>query len=102
MVDQKKSRFGTKHTCFQCDTKFYDMNKSVPVCPRCGMDQTNKVIWVEPEVLTDEDIDAAVGRVFDDDQSLPGNLEMEVSGLDGDDSKLPEMVEDLGGAVDDD
>lgn len=101
-MDQNKNRFGKKHICFQCDTKFYDMNKSVPVCPRCGMDQTNKVAWVEPVVLTDKDIDVAVGRVFYDDQSLPGNLEMEVGGLNGDDSKLLEMEEDLGGALDDD
>ncbi|MBS1108580.1 MAG: hypothetical protein H6Q88_572, partial [Anaeromyxobacteraceae bacterium] len=24
---------GTKHTCFKCQTKFYDMKKPVPVCP---------------------------------------------------------------------
>ena len=30
---------GTKHTCFKCSTKFYDMRKPVPVCPRCGADQ---------------------------------------------------------------
>jgi len=30
---------GTKHTCFKCSTKFYDMKKPVPVCPKCGADQ---------------------------------------------------------------
>jgi uncharacterized protein (TIGR02300 family) len=30
---------GTKHTCFKCGTKFYDMKKPVPVCPKCGADQ---------------------------------------------------------------
>jgi uncharacterized protein (TIGR02300 family) len=28
---------GTKHTCFKCSTKFYDLKK--PVCPKCGADQ---------------------------------------------------------------
>jgi uncharacterized protein (TIGR02300 family) len=30
---------GAKHTCFKCSTKFYDMKKQVPVCPKCGADQ---------------------------------------------------------------
>jgi uncharacterized protein (TIGR02300 family) len=30
---------GTKHTCFKCATKFYDMKKPVPLCPKCGADQ---------------------------------------------------------------
>lgn len=30
---------GTKHTCFQCGTRFYDLKKPAPVCPKCGADQ---------------------------------------------------------------
>lgn len=30
---------GTKHTCFKCGTKFYDMKKPDPLCPKCGADQ---------------------------------------------------------------
>jgi uncharacterized protein (TIGR02300 family) len=30
---------GTKHACFKCSTKFYDMNKPVAICPKCGADQ---------------------------------------------------------------
>jgi uncharacterized protein (TIGR02300 family) len=30
---------GSKHTCFKCGTKFYDMKKPVAVCPKCGADQ---------------------------------------------------------------
>jgi uncharacterized protein (TIGR02300 family) len=30
---------GTKFTCFKCSTKFYDMKKPDPVCPKCGADQ---------------------------------------------------------------
>ncbi|MEI7706219.1 MAG: TIGR02300 family protein [Deltaproteobacteria bacterium] len=30
---------GNKHTCFKCQTKFYDLRKPVPLCPRCGADQ---------------------------------------------------------------
>jgi uncharacterized protein (TIGR02300 family) len=30
---------GTKHTCYKCQTKFYDMKKPAPICPKCGADQ---------------------------------------------------------------
>lgn len=30
---------GTKYTCFKCGTKFYDMKKPDPLCPKCGADQ---------------------------------------------------------------
>jgi hypothetical protein len=31
--------YGVKHTCFKCQTKFYDMKKPDPLCPKCGTDQ---------------------------------------------------------------
>lgn len=30
---------GTKHTCFKCGTRFYDLKKPAPVCPKCGANQ---------------------------------------------------------------
>ena len=30
---------GTKFVCFKCTTKFYDMKKPDPICPKCGSDQ---------------------------------------------------------------
>lgn len=30
---------GTKHVCFKCSTKFYDLKKPDPICPKCGADQ---------------------------------------------------------------
>src|SRR5437868_5884965 len=30
---------GGKFICFKCSTKFYDMKKPDPVCPKCGTDQ---------------------------------------------------------------
>ena len=30
---------GTKYICFKCGTKFYDLKKPVPSCPKCGADQ---------------------------------------------------------------
>jgi uncharacterized protein (TIGR02300 family) len=70
---------GTKHTCIKCGTKFYDMKKPEPICPKCGADQrqaapskpspaaerrsrpAKAVAPVEPEV---EEVEA---EVVDDD-----------------------------------
>ena len=30
---------GTRFTCFKCQTKFYDLKKPDPICPKCGADQ---------------------------------------------------------------
>jgi uncharacterized protein (TIGR02300 family) len=30
---------GTKHVCFKCGTKFYDLKKPEALCPKCGTDQ---------------------------------------------------------------
>lgn len=30
---------GNRFTCFKCQTKFYDMKKPDPICPKCGADQ---------------------------------------------------------------
>jgi uncharacterized protein (TIGR02300 family) len=32
-------QLGKKYTCYSCHTKFYDLGKPIPVCPKCGADQ---------------------------------------------------------------
>jgi uncharacterized protein (TIGR02300 family) len=34
-------KLGTKHECYNCSTKFYDLGKSEAICPKCGADQKN-------------------------------------------------------------
>jgi len=36
----KKKKLGAKHICTQCGCKFYDLGKSRPACPQCGVEQT--------------------------------------------------------------
>jgi predicted nucleic acid-binding Zn-ribbon protein len=36
---------GKKYECAECGTKFYDLGKSEPICPKCG---TNQRGLVEP------------------------------------------------------
>jgi hypothetical protein len=42
LVAERSQKLGTKHLCFSCHKKFYDLNKPEPVCPRCGANQTEK------------------------------------------------------------
>lgn len=39
---------GVKHACFKCGTKFYDMKKLEPLCPKCGADQRERVAQKAP------------------------------------------------------
>ena len=32
-------KLGTKFECYSCGTKFYDLGKSEPLCPKCGANQ---------------------------------------------------------------
>lgn len=35
---------GNKFTCFKCSTKFYDLKKPAPLCPKCGADQREQPV----------------------------------------------------------
>ncbi|MBT3219008.1 MAG: TIGR02300 family protein [Proteobacteria bacterium] len=34
-----KTALGNRYLCFKCGTKFYDLNRPVPLCPECEADQ---------------------------------------------------------------
>lgn len=36
---QDKSQLGTRFRCYDCGTKFYDLNRPEPICPNCGANQ---------------------------------------------------------------
>ena len=36
---QDRSKLGNRHTCYECNAKFYDLNKPEPICPNCGANQ---------------------------------------------------------------
>lgn len=69
---------GKKFVCYKCATKFYDLKKPEPVCPKCGTNQKDspankptesrrgrlsavpKIIEpVEPVTTADDDLPAA-------------------------------------------
>jgi hypothetical protein len=40
--DESVSSLGKKFTCHSCNAKFYDLNKTEKICPKCGADQNAK------------------------------------------------------------
>lgn len=34
-----KAKLGNRYVCFECECRFYDLNREVPACPDCGVDQ---------------------------------------------------------------
>jgi hypothetical protein len=46
-----KSKLGTRFVCFECGTKFYDLNRADPLCPECNADQRNKPVRTMRELL---------------------------------------------------
>lgn len=80
MVDPNK--WGKKFTCFKCGCKFYDLNRPLAVCPKCGTDQAeahDEVVAIFEEEEIDDD------KLDDDDEAAAT-----------DDDELPAMEEDLG------
>src|SRR5687768_12124238 len=68
---------GKKYTCYSCHTKFYDLGKPTPLCPKCGADQRDaeeapaytaprRSRVVEPEPVEDEEFTPAAGPVSPD------------------------------------
>jgi hypothetical protein len=55
------SKFGKKFTCWSCATKFYDLNKPNPTCPKCSKspeDDPNKGMPPAPAAFGDDYDDA--------------------------------------------
>ena len=78
---------GTKHICWKCSTKYYDLKKVDPVCPKCGADPRQapvvkaptaaerrkaaavKAVPVEevPEVVEEAEVEEDLAEDADDD-----------------------------------
>ncbi len=65
---------GTKHTCFKCQTKFYDMKKPVPVCPKCGADQREAPVVKAP--AAEKRIRATARKVEPEIDAIEGDEEV--------------------------
>ena len=103
-----KPEWGTKRTCPNCGTRFYDLNKEDPVtCIECGEEWTPEPVLkskqpipyeeiqkekadVAPDVdLADEDLDIDDdGDSPDNDVDLGGDDDLGVPGHEGNDDEV--------------
>jgi uncharacterized protein (TIGR02300 family) len=86
-----KAELGMKLTCESCEARFYDLNKTPGICPKCGASNARPVIFkasrrtaeapapkkVEPPKAKDD--------VDDDEDSDDDNVIEDTSDLGGDD-----------------
>jgi uncharacterized protein (TIGR02300 family) len=81
---------GVKHTCWKCGTKFYDLNKPNPACPKCGSDPRAAPVAKSPgpaerrrakeepveevaDVVEEADLEEEVDEVADDEAEEAGS-----------------------------
>ena len=88
-----RTKWGKKHVCFRCRAKFYDLNKAVAVCPKCGTDQ-GESRKKEDEILFEELVDEEPDPVTVDDDDDEELSEEDLGELADED--LPPMEEERG------
>jgi uncharacterized protein (TIGR02300 family) len=92
-----KPELGNKHSCQNCGTKFFDLNKSPVVCPKCGTVQqvATRVTRAAPAEKDEEEAETGVEIVsLDEVEQSEAALETTAE----DDVE----IEDEGGGDDDD
>ena len=60
------SKLGNKFTCWSCATKFYDLNKPGPKCPKCGANPED-----DPKKGQSQNSDDKKGEEKEDKQPKP-------------------------------
>ncbi len=86
-----KPELGTKRVCVACGTRFYDLTKSPPACPKCGTEQPIE----QPRLRR------PAGNVVDDKRvkkpaPAPEDVDVEVESVeDADDEDVLESTDDL-------
>jgi uncharacterized protein (TIGR02300 family) len=96
-------KLGTKHECYNCGTKFYDLGKPESICPKCGANQKDAVQSDSPAVSqaarrkrkaeVAKVIDVEEDEVAEDVAVVAGDDEMVEPELD--DADIVEEEEDL-------
>lgn len=67
------SKYGKKHACWSCGTKFYDFGKPDPKCPKCQADPaaapaTESAAAAIDDFDDDDEDAAALARKLSDDE----------------------------------
>ena len=99
-------KLGTKHDCYNCGTKFYDLGKPEPICPKCGANQKDAVSSEsqaagqssrrrrKPEAAKPIDLDEEEAPIEAADISDDEMVEPDLVGADLDDEEEEEELDD--------
>lgn len=95
-MNHDKAALGTRYTCFQCGTKFYDLNRPEPTCPDCGADQREAPVRDIKSLLqggsrSPSPSDTTVTSSVD---TATSSTDVDDMGLDGDDDDDDESYDD--------
>ena len=107
-----KVELGNKHLCVSCNTKFYDLQKEVPVCPKCneeviikvkprlGRPPLNKKPLVEPPKVKDENDEDELDSELEDLVSIEDLDKNLIADNDGINSDEDDDSDNLSGIAD--
>ena len=88
---------GNKFVCFKCSTKFYDLKKPDPLCPKCGADQRESPA-LKPASESRRGRLAAVPKVIEpveaDEPEVAADEEEDLDALDDEDAEAAPADED--------
>jgi uncharacterized protein (TIGR02300 family) len=76
---------GTKHLCFKCGARFYDLKKPEPLCPKCGTDQRQNPALKAPGEKRRAAPRPAPAPVAAEEEAETPDLEADADDLDEDD-----------------
>jgi len=81
-------KLGNKFECYSCGTKFYDLGKSEPLCPKCGSNQKDAAQFESPAAGQ-----SSRRRRKADVAKAPVDIDEEVPIEDIDEEVVPEGIE---------
>ena len=62
------ANLGKKYSCYSCHTKFYDLGKPEPICPKCNADQRESQDAPVPTSRSRRVVDVPADDDFDPDR----------------------------------
>jgi uncharacterized protein (TIGR02300 family) len=86
---------GVKYICFKCGSKFYDLRRPIPLCPKCGADQRDSPPPAPPMVERKR----ARAKTPSDGEALPVT-DPEAPALEDEEDEEPEAATVAGEAFD--
>jgi uncharacterized protein (TIGR02300 family) len=97
------TNLGKKYDCYSCHTKFYDLGKAQPLCPKCGANQkdaedstpapasrSKRIVEVPVEDEFEEEVETPAAAVEADDDEIAAEPAPEEEDDDDEDEEFDE------------